>query len=24
MDRSFEAVVFDWDGTALPDRRADA
>jgi trehalose/maltose hydrolase-like predicted phosphorylase len=23
-DRRFEAVVFDWDGTAVPDRRADA
>jgi trehalose/maltose hydrolase-like predicted phosphorylase len=22
-DRRFEAVVFDWDGTAVPDRRAD-
>ena len=24
LDRRFEAVVFDWDGTAVPDRRADA
>lgn len=24
LDRRFEAVVFDWDGTAIPDRRADA
>jgi trehalose/maltose hydrolase-like predicted phosphorylase len=24
LDRRFEAVVFDWDGTALPDRGADA
>ncbi len=24
MARRFEAVVFDWDGTAVPDRRADA
>jgi len=23
-DSTFEAVVFDWDGTAVPDRRADA
>jgi trehalose/maltose hydrolase-like predicted phosphorylase len=23
-DRRFEVVVFDWDGTAIPDRRADA
>lgn len=23
-DRTLEAVVFDWDGTAVPDRRADA
>ncbi len=23
-DRTFEAVVFDWDGTAVPDRQADA
>jgi hypothetical protein len=23
-DRRFEAVVFDWDGTAVPDRQADA
>src|SRR3954452_17270709 len=23
-DRTFEAFVFDWDGTAVPDRRADA
>jgi trehalose/maltose hydrolase-like predicted phosphorylase len=23
LDRRFEAVVFDWDGTAVPDRRAD-
>jgi trehalose/maltose hydrolase-like predicted phosphorylase len=23
-DRTFEAVVLDWDGTAVPDRRADA
>ena len=21
LDRRFEAVVFDWDGTAVPDRR---
>jgi trehalose/maltose hydrolase-like predicted phosphorylase len=24
LARTFEAVVFDWDGTAVPDRRADA
>ncbi len=24
LDRRFEAVVLDWDGTAVPDRRADA
>ncbi|HLB04122.1 MAG TPA: hypothetical protein VJK66_03820, partial [Gaiellaceae bacterium] len=24
LDRRFEALVFDWDGTAVPDRRADA
>jgi trehalose/maltose hydrolase-like predicted phosphorylase/hydroxymethylpyrimidine pyrophosphatase-like HAD family hydrolase len=24
VDRRFEAVVFDWDGTAVPDRSADA
>ncbi len=24
LDRRFEAMVFDWDGTAVPDRRADA
>src|SRR5262245_20326716 len=24
LDRRFEAVVFDWDGTAVPDRRADS
>jgi trehalose/maltose hydrolase-like predicted phosphorylase len=24
VDRRFEAVLFDWDGTAVPDRRADA
>ncbi|MBD0349489.1 MAG: hypothetical protein ICV59_10085, partial [Thermoleophilia bacterium] len=24
LDRRFEAVVFDWDGTAVPDRQADA
>ena len=24
LDRRFEAVVFDWDGTAVPDRTADA
>lgn len=24
LDRTFAAVVFDWDGTAVPDRRADA
>lgn len=24
LDRRFEAVIFDWDGTAIPDRRADA
>jgi trehalose/maltose hydrolase-like predicted phosphorylase len=24
LQRRFEAVVFDWDGTAVPDRRADA
>ena len=24
LDRRFEAVVFDWDGTAVPDREADA
>ncbi len=24
LDRRFEAVIFDWDGTAVPDRRADA
>jgi trehalose/maltose hydrolase-like predicted phosphorylase len=24
VDRRFEAVVFDWDGTAVPNRRADA
>lgn len=24
LDRTFEALVFDWDGTAVPDRRADA
>ncbi len=23
-DRTFEAIVFDWDGTAVPDRQADA
>ncbi len=23
LDRRFEAIVFDWDGTAVPDRRAD-
>jgi hypothetical protein len=23
LDRRFEAVVFDWDGTAVPDRAAD-
>ena len=24
LSRRFEAIVFDWDGTAVPDRRADA
>jgi trehalose/maltose hydrolase-like predicted phosphorylase len=24
LDRRFEALVFDWDGTAVPDRQADA
>ncbi len=24
LDRRFEAIVFDWDGTAVPDRRSDA
>src|SRR6266540_1241239 len=24
LDRAFEAIVFDWDGTAVPDRQADA
>jgi trehalose/maltose hydrolase-like predicted phosphorylase len=24
LDRRFEAVIFDWDGTAVPDRSADA
>jgi trehalose/maltose hydrolase-like predicted phosphorylase len=24
LDRLFEAIVFDWDGTAVPDRQADA
>src|SRR5207344_3259554 len=24
LDRRFEAVVFDWDGTAVPDRHSDA
>jgi trehalose/maltose hydrolase-like predicted phosphorylase len=24
LDRRLEAIVFDWDGTAVPDRRADA
>ena len=24
LDRRFEAIVFDWEGTAVPDRRADA
>ncbi|MGH8837180.1 MAG: hypothetical protein ACRDWG_19625, partial [Actinomycetes bacterium] len=24
IDRTFEAVIFDWDGTAVPDRSADA
>jgi hypothetical protein len=24
LDRRFEAAIFDWDGTAVPDRRADA
>jgi trehalose/maltose hydrolase-like predicted phosphorylase len=24
LDRRFEAIVFDWDGTAVPDRAADA
>jgi trehalose/maltose hydrolase-like predicted phosphorylase len=24
LDRRFEAVIFDWDGTAVPDRTADA
>jgi hypothetical protein len=24
MDRRFEAIVFDWDGTAVPERWADA
>jgi trehalose/maltose hydrolase-like predicted phosphorylase/hydroxymethylpyrimidine pyrophosphatase-like HAD family hydrolase len=24
LDRRFEAIVFDWDGTAVPDRSADA
>lgn len=24
LDRRFEAIVFDWDGTAVPDRHADA
>ncbi|MDZ4828222.1 MAG: hypothetical protein SGJ13_17425, partial [Actinomycetota bacterium] len=24
LDRRFEALMFDWDGTAVPDRRADA
>jgi hypothetical protein len=24
LDRTFEALVFDWDGTAVPDRAADA
>ena len=24
LARRFEAIVFDWDGTAVPDRRADA
>ncbi len=24
LDRRFGAIMFDWDGTAVPDRRADA
>ncbi len=24
LDRRFEAIVFDWDGTAVPNRQADA
>ena len=24
LARRFEAIVFDWDGTAVPDRSADA
>ena len=24
IDRRFEALVFDWDGTAVPDRASDA
>ena len=24
LDRRFEALIFDWDGTAVPDRAADA
>src|SRR5664280_3589824 len=24
LDETFEAIVFDWDGTAVPDRQADA
>src|SRR5262245_23818560 len=24
LDRRFEAILFDWDGTAVPDREADA
>jgi hypothetical protein len=24
LDRRFEAVIFDWDGTAVPDRSTDA
>src|SRR5689334_979447 len=24
LDRRFEAIVFDWDGTGVPDRSADA
>ena len=24
IDRRFEAIIFDWDGTAVPDRLSDA
>jgi hypothetical protein len=24
LDESFEAIIFDWEGTAVPDRQADA